>query len=334
MGKVLLVDDDRDNLALIRKWLAAQGYVLETAENGQAALEVAARWLPDLILMDVDMPVMNGLDACRRLKRDDRLKSIPVLFLTGSQDEDKVLLAFDAGAADYVGKPCDRRELLARVNSHMTVARLNRENEQLLRSMLPAGIAARLKSGETTVADRHEDVSVLFADIVGFTSLAAALPPVQVVSLLNDLFSSFDLLVERARLEKIKTVGDSYMVAGGLTPGQPDHLERSAALALRMCSILGERPGAGPPLQMRIGLHVGPAVAGVIGLSKPAYDIWGDTVNVASRLESHGVAGRVHVSAEVESRLRTSFAFESRGETEIKGRGNMQTFLMSRLRKD
>ena len=216
------------------------------------------------------------------------------------------------------------------------VERLNAENEALLLNILPRSIAERLRGGETVIADRFEDMAVLFADVVGFTELSSRLTPNEVVTLLNEVFTRCDQLADRFRLEKIKTLGDAYMVVGGLatvdgfdheTPAT--HADDVAEMGLAIIDEvdrLGQEYGL--PLRIRVGMHVGPAVAGVIGLKKFIYDVWGDTVNTASRMESTGVPGRVQVTAETHERLRAHFAFERRGPIEVKGKGTLETWLL------
>jgi len=208
------------------------------------------------------------------------------------------------------------------------VERAHRENERLLLNILPASIAERLRSGESTIADGFEEMTVLFADVVGFTQFASRLEPREVVDVLNRVFSRFDALVDAHRLEKIKTIGDAYMVVGGLVADPVDHAERVAELGLDILSevrgITGEYA-----LDLRVGMHTGPAVAGVIGIKKFIYDVWGDTVNTASRLESHGVPGRIQVTRGTYERLRGRFAFEPRGGVELKGKGVVETWLVS-----
>lgn len=193
-------------------------------------------------------------------------------------------------------------------------------SERLLHNVLPAPVAARLKDG-ATVADHAADATVLFVDLVGFTELSATMTPIALVARLDRLFSSFDELARRHGLEKIKTIGDAWMVVGGVPSPREDHAEAVARLALDILATVRDEPD----LQVRIGLHSGPLVAGVIGRSKFAYDVWGDTVNLASRLESHGEAGRIQVSAEVARRLGDRFRFEERGTIAIKGRGEVAT---------
>jgi len=215
----------------------------------------------------------------------------------------------------------------------ITAARMieqaNRENERLLLNILPASIVARLRSGEMVIADRIEEMTVLFADVVGFTEISARLTASEVISMLNGIFSAFDQIVERYGLEKIKTIGDAYMVCGGLEPHETDHGVRVAEMGLEMLEYVKayDNPHTGP-IQLRVGLNVGPAVAGVIGIKKFIYDIWGDTVNTASRMESHGVPGRIQVTADTARRLSGTYSFERRGEIDVKGKGRLETFFL------
>jgi class 3 adenylate cyclase len=207
--------------------------------------------------------------------------------------------------------------------------RAHQRSEELLLNILPPSIANRLKLKPGTIADGFTEVTVLFADIVGFTTLAARLPPDRIVGMLNDLFCTFDDLAGQLGLEKIKTIGDSYMVAGGLPEPRADHAEAVAEMALAMLGIVAELAArSGEPLSVRIGIHSGPVVAGVIGKRKFIYDLWGDTVNVASRMESHGLPGRIHVSEVTYQALQYIFEFESRDPIDVKGMGQMKTYLL------
>jgi class 3 adenylate cyclase len=202
-------------------------------------------------------------------------------------------------------------------------------SERLLLNVLPAPIAARLKAGEEVIADAFPDVTVLFADIVDFTRRSQRTSPAQVVATLNELFSTFDRLAQRQGVEKIKTIGDAYMVAGGLPDPRPDHAEAIAEMALAMQNEVARRTDpSGQPLQVRIGIDTGPVEAGVIGTSKFSYDLWGDTVNTASRMESHGIAGCIQVTARTYQRLRDSYRFQRRGPIPVRGKGEMVTYLL------
>jgi class 3 adenylate cyclase len=202
-------------------------------------------------------------------------------------------------------------------------------SERLLLNVLPAPIADRLKSGEGLIVDRFDAVTVLFADIVGFTSLSSRIPPEQLVSILNELFSSFDKLAEKHGLEKIKTIGDAYMVVAGIPQPVANHAHAIAHMALDMLHTVDDFANQQrSELTIRIGIHTGPVVAGVIGQKKFIYDLWGDTVNTASRMESHGVPGRIHLTEASVDLLRDTFEVESREPLEIKGKGRMQTYLI------
>ena len=202
-----------------------------------------------------------------------------------------------------------------------------RRSDALLLNVLPAAIAERLKAGEAAIADQHSEASVLFADICDFTDLSSRLSPDELVALLNEVFTGFDEVAREKGIEKIKTVGDAYMAVAGLPVPQPDHLERIADTALAMRERLGRlnRLQAGE-LDLRIGISTGPVVAGVIGQSKFSYDLWGDTVNTASRMETHGVVGRIQVTERVFERLSDRYLFEPRGEIDVKGKGRMRTW--------
>jgi len=201
--------------------------------------------------------------------------------------------------------------------------------EELLLNILPAEIAERLKDQEEPIADHCESVSVLFADLVGFTNLSRNMPATELVSLLNDLFSRFDVLVERHGAEKIKTIGDAYMVAAGLTGGAVDHVATIAALALDMRQAFGEfREQHKLDLKLRIGVHTGAVVAGVIGKRKFTYDLWGDTVNVASRMESEGLPDEIQISEETQQQLANQYRTTPRGKIDIKGHRPRMTYLL------
>ncbi len=203
-------------------------------------------------------------------------------------------------------------------------------SEQLLLNVLPQRIVDRLAAGEKLIADRHASVSVLFGDVVGFTEISARLAPSVLIEELNELFSGFDAICEQTGVEKIKTVGDAYLVIGGLD-GRTDHAVAVAETALRMIEQIEARSGNGTDWRIRIGLHGGPAVAGVIGTTKFAYDVWGDTVNVAARLEAASEPNRIHVSGVLAEELEDRFRLTPRGPVELKGKGRVETcYLLGR----
>ena len=198
-------------------------------------------------------------------------------------------------------------------------------SQELLRNILPQPIIDRLNDGQGLIADRYDDVTVVFSDLVDFTRISSELPVATVVSALNAMFSTFDAACARLGVEKIKTIGDAYLAAAGLPGTSPEPEAAVADLAIAMRDAVRE---AGPPWQVRIGIHRGPVVAGVIGTSKFVYDLWGDAVNTASRLETTAPAGTIQVSEAVAAALGAAFALESRGEVELKGKGTMRTSLL------
>ncbi len=205
----------------------------------------------------------------------------------------------------------------------------NRENEQLLLNVLPAPIANRLREGELSIADGFAEVTVAFADLVGFTALSSEMPPQNVVALLNGLFTRFDVAAQEIGIEKIKTVGDAYMAVCGLPQPVENHAERMVRMAIRMVHICREHAMEHRvPIRLRIGINSGPVVAGVIGKSKYIYDLWGDTVNLASRMESAGLPDSIQVTSAVYERLKDLFAFEPRGAIDIKGKGPIEVWLL------
>jgi class 3 adenylate cyclase len=216
------------------------------------------------------------------------------------------------------------------VTAARQVARAKEETERLLLNILPPPIANRLRAGERVIADRFDDATLLIADIVGFTELSSRLSADALVEMLNDIFSVCDVLVERHRLEKVKTIGDAYMVVGGVPTASSDHLERVADFALDMAAAVAEfgRSGSGQ-VSFRMGMNHGPIVAGVIGRQRTIYDVWGDTVNLASRMESLSEPGRIQVTQPVYERLRARYELEPRGQIEVKGKGLMSTWFLT-----
>ena len=221
--------------------------------------------------------------------------------------------------------------LLDRIMAELEVERAR--SRDLLLNILPQAIIDRLNGGERVIADRFDDVAVVFSDFVGFTEISARLPVSKVVSSLNEMFSGFDAACAALGVEKIKTIGDAYLAAAGLPRAEAgeapntstNHVARAAELALTMLSVVD---AVGPPWRIRIGIHNGPVVAGVIGTSKFVYDLWGDAVNVASRLEASSEPGRIQVSASVAAATSAQFLLEPRGRIDLKGKGSTETFFL------
>lgn len=340
-ARVLVVDDNDAIRLVLSKQLARQGYHVLVASNGQAALDILATEPCDVVLLDMMMPLMDGDEVLRRLKDNPVLRHIPVVIVSAMDDHEKVVNCINLGAEDYMFKPFDPVLMKARINASLERKRLRDQertylaeleverakSERLLLNILPQPIVERLKGGASTIADMIPQATVAFADIGDFTPIAQKLTAVELVDLLNRIFSTFDALSQKYNLEKIKTIGDAYMVVGGVPLSLPDDAERVADIALAMQACMPEMVVAGErPFLMRIGIHTGPVVAGVIGSKKFSYDLWGETVNIASRMESHGEVGKIQVSEATYQLLKDKFIFEARGETAFKGIGTLFTY--------
>jgi class 3 adenylate cyclase len=326
-GIVLLVDDEEQNRMLLRDPLGLSAFEVIEADNGMSALQIIDQRIPDVILLDLMMPKMDGFEVCRRLKENRKTAHVPILMLTALSERKERLTGIAAGANDFLTKPIDIHDVILRVRNAVETKKLHdqlqaerEKSEQLLRNMLPQRVVERMKGGEVNIADYHSDVTVLVADLVGFTALAAAIDPIQVVNLLNEIFSAFDLASEQFGVEKIKTIGDAYMAAGGINSHESDHAEAIAGLAVVLQKELVRiNDQYNTSIQMRIGIHTGPLVGGVIGRKTFAYDVWGETVNLACRLESSGKPGRVQVSESTYARLKHKYKFEARPAAENEG---------------
>src|SRR5919199_3640989 len=482
-GVILIVDDNPDSLDLLFFVLRDSDFTVLMANSGKSALQTVEEAHPDLILLDVMMPGIDGFEICRRLKANPSSQDIPVIFMTSLSETDDKVRGFNVGAVDYITKPIQEEVLKARITTHLTIRKLNRslveqnkrlqqeirerqqkeeelrlsnqaiaassdgiviadarkpdipityvnpafeqltgyeaqevmgrncrflqgedtdqpgldelreairegkgckvilsnyrkdgtlfwnelsispiydadgnlthfvgiqsniterkvaqealhyqqeQTENLLLNILPKPIAERLKLEPSTIADSFEEVSVLFADLVGFTEFSSRRSAKQLVEVLNVIFSEFDQLAEKHDLEKIKTIGDAYMVVAGLPTPRPDHAIAIAEMALDMqAEMLRIGEDTGEAFKLRIGINSGPVIAGVIGIKKFVYDLWGDTVNIASRMESQGVDGAIQVTAATYELLRDKYLFEERGVIFVKGKGDMSVYLLT-----
>ncbi len=479
---ILVVDDNPNNIRFMAQILRGQGYRIRKAINAELAMNAIVASPPDLILLDIMMPGIDGYHFCQTLKSNAKYRGIPIIFISALDGKFDKSKAFQVGGADYITKPIQVEEVLSKINIQLSLLHMQnllqeqaqqlreesqarhqaeqnyrsmfenaidgmfqttkegkfikanlalakiygynspeelinhipdvnqqfyarpkrreeflaymeafnsvqgfeseiyrkdgskiwvsenvrkvvddqgnflyfegtvqevtekremenelrqqrRLSEELLLNILPQYIAEKLKKNRHTIADYLPEVTVLFADLVGFTELSAQISPTELVSLLNQIFSAFDQLTKEYGLEKIKTIGDSYMVVGGLpvyeSRWDEDSLERVVNLALSMQAKIKEfhRPGGDQtPFQLRIGLNTGPVVAGVIGVSKFQLDLWGNTVNIASRMESQGEPGKIQVTEVIYERLKSRYRFEQRGKISVKGWGKMMTY--------
>ncbi len=475
-GNILIVDDTPDNLRVLSQLLNRQGYEVRAVTTGKMALTVVKAAPPELILLDIRMPQMDGYEVCQSLKDSPLTKEIPVIFISASDEISDKVQAFNMGGVDYITKPFQMAEVLARVATHLTLRRLQQtlsaqnaqleqevqdrkqaelkyrsifenclegifqaslngqylsvnpalaaiygydspddlvkavnedgkvlyvrpgrrdellvyltqfgkvsnfesevyhhdgstiwiaenvrvvnddnnkplyyegtvqditdrrdmeaqlrqqrqEADRLLLSILPPLIAERLKRNQSTIADQFSDVTVLFAEVINFTPLAQRMAPIELIDLLNQIFSAFDQLASEYGVEKIKTVGTEYIAASGLPNPRPFHAEAIADMALAMRDVVTQfQADQENPFQVRIGINTGSVIAGVIGKHKFTYDLWGDTVNLASQLEHQGMPGQIQVSSETYKRLKHRYIFEERGMINVQETGDINTY--------
>lgn len=364
---ILIVDDTPENIDILNALLG--GYRRKVATNGENALRIAqSSEPPDLILLDIDMPVMDGFEVCRRLKSDPTTSGIPVIFLTAQTDKKTTVQGFQLGASDFMTKPFHPEELTVRVKTQLDLTEATRKlestiqqmeissgllkisneemsrqkviieeekkkSDSLLLNVLPELVAKELKE-RGHVAPRHFPLAtVLFADLVGFSRISRKLTPNDIVDELNYLFVGFDLILERNELEKIKTMGDGYMAAGGVpvpNSSNPTNAVRAGLEMVQFVNKVGaENEKSGKPVwQVRVGIHSGELVAGVIGKNKFIYDIWGSTVNAASRMESAGNPGAVSISGITYQLVKDKFKCSPGSLTEVKNMGKMEMYFV------
>ncbi|MBL1177087.1 adenylate/guanylate cyclase domain-containing protein [Pantanalinema sp. GBBB05] len=355
-GSILIVDDVEANRDLLARRLQRQGHEVAVAEDGRQAIERLQQQSFDLVLCDIMMPEINGYQVLEHLKADPDLRHIPIIMISALDDIESVVRCIELGAEDYLFKPFNPTLLKARINASLEKKRLRdqeqaylkqlqaeqEKSERLLLSILPKPVAEQLKQQQhlfeqnilepgsgirSGIAESFAEATVLFADIVDFTQTSSHRSPIEIVNLLNHIFSAFDYLAERHQLEKIKTIGDAYMVVGGVPTPRPDHAAAIAEMALDMQdAIVKFNQETGESFSIRIGISTGPVVAGVIGTKKFIYDLWGDTVNTASRMESQGLPNHIQVTAATYHDLHNQYQFEERGSIDIKGKGEMMTY--------
>lgn len=322
-----------ENASDLIQSVAANNHFVYVNRAWRETLGYSESEIADLTVFDIIDPASKPhcLDIFKRVMSGENLSQVRTDFIT--KQGQKVAVEGSVSCKFVAGKPVATRaifrDITERLKAELALRGEQEKSEKLLLNILPGPIAARLKQEETTIAEDFANVSVLFADIVGFTSLSASMSPIALVDLLNQIFSAFDRLCERHSLEKIKTIGDAYMVVGGLPTPMANHAEAIAHMALDMqTEIIRFNVKNNKAFSIRIGIHSGPVVAGVIGLKKFIYDLWGDTVNLASRMESHGLAGRIQVSETTYELLKNNFFLKRRGTIQVKGKGEIITYFL------
>ena len=367
---VLYVDDEENNLNSFRAAFR-RNYNIFTAISGEEGMKILAANDIHIVVTDQRMPNMTGVQFLQHIPRDlDNMRII----LTGFSDMESIIEAINTGQVyRYITKPWDKEELkitidnaietvmLRRDNKHL-IHELQQNNEQLenrvrertkeiekqkeiieeakaqsdslLLNILPGEIADELKKFGKSFARKHEQVSVLFSDIKGFTSIAESLSPVKLVAQLDDIFGAFDNIIAKYGMEKIKTIGDAYMCASGLPQSDSENAVKAVKAALDMQHFIKGFGVANkiqnlPVYEIRIGINTGPIVAGVVGTKKFVYDIWGDTVNLASQMEQHSEPGKVNISGETYNLIKDYFQFTHRGKIAAKSKGQVDMYFVN-----
>lgn len=346
LSAILIVDDNEDNRYTLQLLLEADGHERITcASGGNEAMSLIETQKFNLVLLDMMMPDLNGDQVLQLIKSNPETRDMPVLMISADTDTDKISKCIALGADDYLPKPFNPTILRARIGSSLRQASIRRleseyfssveqekrRSETLLRNILPPEIAVRLRSGESNIADHYDDTTVLFADVVGFAKITARMRAYEIIGCLNHLFSEFDRLAEEAGVEKIKTIGDNYMAVAGIPTPRANHARSATNLALDMVKAAGRLQSRLPvAFSIRVGLHSGPLIAGVIGTRKFAYDVWGDTVNVAARIEAASQPNRVLISAATAKALGSDFVLQGPQQIITKEERVLEVFFASR----
>jgi len=342
---ILIVDDNEDNRYTLRLLLESDGHerVID-ASGGNEAIALLEREKFSLVLLDLMMPDLNGDEVLKIIKANPNSRDLPVVMISADTDTEKVSKCIELGADDYLAKPFNPIILRARIASALRrqslraleteylgkIEQAKKHSENLLRNILPPEIAARLRNGESNIADHFEDITVIFADIVGFGKMTARMKAFEIVGCLNQLFSEFDRLADDRGVEKIKTIGDNYMAIAGLPTPRSGHARIATKLALDMIAATGRLQSRLPvPLSIRVGLHSGSVMAGVIGTHKFAYDVWGDTVNIAARVEAASHPNRVLVSSVTAEMLGAEFELDGPHNIDTKEARVIETFFVT-----
>jgi class 3 adenylate cyclase/CheY-like chemotaxis protein len=339
---LLIVDDNEGNRDLLARRLRRTGYTtLAIATNGREALGALAQREFDLVLLDVMMPELDGVGVLRAMKADARLRDIPVIMISAVDDVSSVAQCIELGAEDYLPKPFDPMVLQARIRSSLDRKRLRdrdkqrtidleralrdvdkarQDAEHLLHNIIPDTVAEELREKNAVDPMYFEDVTIVFTDFVAFTLATQRLSAEELVHLLHSYFSGIDRITERYGMEKLKTIGDAYMFVGGMPIRNPAHPVDAVLAAFEIVDFVGGMKGSGNGAEwsIRVGVHTGPVIAGVVGVNKFAFDIWGETVNIASRMQSAGKPDQITLSERTYSRVKDFFQCERRGKATTK----------------
>jgi len=337
---ILVVDDNKDNLDLMLVTLSQKDYRLLASTSGEKALDIIEKVKPDLILMDIQMPGMDGFTTTKHIKEKEDLKHIPVLFLSALNDMESIIKCFESGGVDYISKPFREEELLARVRTHLSLKKLRERTskdrdalESLLEHILPEHIISKLKAGEMPEPTYAENAVILFTDFVDFTKLSKKLGSKKTIEHLNALYSTFDQIATHFGLERLKIIGDSYMAIGNVndTIDQPHLRGVLAGLKIQDFLTIYNQTSEHVAWQARIGANVGTVMTGVLGAHRIAFDVWGEAVNLASRLENKAITSGVTVAENVHKEIEDVIESYSRGKFTLHNVGETELFQCKKL---
>lgn len=336
-ARVLLVDDDRSTRRALGRLLKLEGHEVVEAEDGESALAKLEEGGFDVVLLDIMMPAMDGYEVLCRIRETPDLELLPVIMISGIDDMDSVVRCIELGADDYLLKPARAALLRARVRACVE-RKLTRDQERaylkrieaeqqraddLLSAIFPGSLVDELKDTHTIRPRRHENVAVMFCDVVDFTPYCEKHRPEAVVQALQEMVHAFEVIAERHGLEKIKTIGDAFMATGNLLHVLENPVLNCVRAGQEMIKVSRRQPAG---WAVRVGVHIGPVVAGVVGHRQYLFDVWGDTVNTAARVESQGVAGAVALSSDAWAKVQDQCAATSLGLCDLKGKDPMELF--------
>ncbi len=344
--RILVIEDDPVYHKVIQHILENSDYEIKLmhSPDGNDALKMLENGLPDLILTDWEMPGISGIEFCKIIQKKKELQHIPVIMCTGiNTSSENLKTAFESGVVDFIRKPIDKMELISRVNSmlklsesYQTIKRQKEElqlekdkSDKLLLNILPKKVAEDLKETGKTDPKLYNNVTVFYSDIVDFTEKTLQIPTNILLSELNDIIKGFDAIMDRNHCEKIKTVGDAYIAVCGMPVPDPKHAENIINAAIDSIAFLANRNiKCKYKWEVRLGIHTGQVVGGIIGTKKYIYDIFGDPVNTASRLESNSQTMRIHLSETTYKLVKDKFDFEEQPPLEVKGKGKMKMYFV------
>ena len=344
LSKLLVVEDEDFNRQLIVRQLKKEGYEnVEAVANGSDALDLLRKGNVDLVLLDLEMPGIDGFGVLKEMKSDMRLRDIPVLMISGLDEQENVIKCIEMGADDFLRKPFDPVLLRARMNACLDRKRLSdqrssymeqiraekKKSDELLHVILPSLAANELRLTGTVLPRRFDNVAVLFCDIVGFTKFCDTNPAEVVVNNLQKLFERFEELTDQYGMEKIKTIGDEFMATAGLLRHNSEPVISAVKCGLEMANAPAQ---IGLDWKVRVGVNAGPVIAGIVGRQKYQYDVWGDAVNLAARVTGVGEPGTVCLSHDVWMRVDDECEGRSLGRVPLKGKGDVEVIQIYGLR--